>query len=236
MLKIAIVEDDSSAYENLKGALEQYGKDHGVETTISYFPDGLRFLVAYEPVFDIVFMDINMPNMNGLEASKKLREQDPYVVLVFVTDLAQYAIKGYEVNAFDFIIKPIRYDLFAPKMDRIAKIALARKDEGKITIHTGDTVQVLSLSSIRYIEILSHILYYHTENKVYASYGTLAVAEKSLPKETFVRCNHCFIVNLAHVTGMNKDDVLIDKDSLKISRSRKKPFTVALTKYLGSQS
>lgn len=236
MVNIAVAEDDPIALETLQGVLGRYAKEHHQEFALTPFSDGLKFLNGYKPSFDLVFLDINMPNLNGLDAAKKLRQIDPMVVLVFVTDLAQYAIRGYEVDAFDFIIKPLTYDAFCPKMDRIIRRLSSTSDEVKLKIKNGDDYVVVPASNITYIEILDHEVYFHTVTKTYSSYSTLSQVEKMLPGKRFARCNHCFLVNLARVEELKKDDVVVGGKTLKISRSKKKEFVLALTQFLGSVS
>ena len=94
MYKIAIVEDEWESAENLTACFEKYTREYGVEFNITYFKNGFNFLDEYTPDYDIVFMDVDMPQMNGLKTAKKLRMIDTSVVLVFVTFLAKYAING----------------------------------------------------------------------------------------------------------------------------------------------
>ncbi len=235
-IRAAIVEDDEKASQNLKALLERYEKENKTPITITYYPDALKFLNDYKPNFDLVFMDINLPFLNGLEAAHKLRSYDPNVILIFVTDLAQYAIKGYEVNAFDYIVKPVVYEHLVSKLDKVIRIIEENDKEIKINIKSDDGYVVLSASSIRYIEVVNHVLFYHSDLKTYSAYGSLSEIEKILPRDSFSRCNHCYLVNLKFVTAMDKDFVFIGESKLKISRPKKKDFIDDFTKYLGKRS
>ena len=118
MYKIAIVEDSKDAAAQLEAALRQYAAEYKLPFDISIFYNAVPFLERYTAEWDIVFMDILMPLMNGLDASRILREKDGQVMLIFVTSMQQYAIHGYEVEAADFIVKPIRYPEFKLKFTR----------------------------------------------------------------------------------------------------------------------
>ena len=121
MLQIAIVEDDDQEAKVLGNCLNKYSQEHKSAFAIQRFSDGAAFLSEDKKVYDLVFMDVEMPFMDGLKTAKKLREKDSQVVLVFVTKLFQYAVNGYEYNAADYIIKPIRFASFSLKMEKIEK-------------------------------------------------------------------------------------------------------------------
>ena len=117
MVSMAIVDDDQNDVELLKGYLEQYAKENNCEFYITVFTNAVDFLEQYKPV-DVVFMDIQMEYLDGMWASQKLRQIDESVVLVFITTMAQFAIKGYSVNALDFVVKPVDYKKISMKMKR----------------------------------------------------------------------------------------------------------------------
>lgn len=121
MTKIAIVEDKNEALLALENHIARYTREKGVECSYTHFANGLFFLENYKADFDVVFMDIDMPLMNGMEAAKRLREVDGHVPLVFITDLKQYALKGYEVEAMDFLVKPVSYAAFSTMLDRVRR-------------------------------------------------------------------------------------------------------------------
>ena len=119
MINIAIVEDNINEYSLLKNSLDKYACSYNVKFNITYFSNAIEFLNSYKKQFQLVFMDIELPDMNGMEASHKLRDIDKDVVIVFVTNLSNYAINGYEVGALDFVVKPIKYETFVIKLTRI---------------------------------------------------------------------------------------------------------------------
>lgn len=122
IINIAVVEDEQQQILNYQNYLDRFQKERKIMVKTHYFNDGLLFLEQYhQNEFDIVLMDIAMPQMNGLETAKRLRTVDKNVCLIFITTLAQYAIKGYEVDALDFLIKPVGFDLFSIKLEKAIK-------------------------------------------------------------------------------------------------------------------
>ncbi len=121
-MNIAIVEDTDADAENLESCINRYMKENNLCCTVKRFKDGMDFLDKYSSIYDLIFMDVDMPYKNGINVSAKLREIDEAVTLVFVTRLKQYAIDGYSVDASDFLLKPIVYDVFAFHFKRVLKL------------------------------------------------------------------------------------------------------------------
>lgn len=144
MIKIAVVEDELEMSNILVNFINKFFEENELDVKVTVFNNALKFLDAYNFNFDLIFMDINMPSLDGINASKKLREIDSEVMLIFVTSLAQYAIKGYEVNAFDFIVKPITYYNFALKLTR-ALDNLSKDDTKIIVINSKTSIKKLKL-------------------------------------------------------------------------------------------
>lgn len=233
MLKIAIVEDDKADRAALVRYVQTYGEENGETFSISTFGDGLSFLAACETGFNIVFMDIELPFLDGLKTVKKLRAVDQSASVIFVTNMAQYAVKGYEVDALDFVVKPVDRFNFYMKLEKAVRLQ-KKLSVGTIMLNTDDGMIKLELSDVLYAESSLHFVYYVTETARHRVRASMKETERRLEGFGFVRCGNSFLVNLRHVGRVHGDDVDIGGHTLPISRSRKKQFLDALAVYYGN--
>lgn len=233
MINIAIVEDDYKMAQDLERYVEQYAKEHKLEIFCTHYDNPINFLEKYKNV-DIVFMDIQFGEgkMDGIQAAHKLRAIDNFTIIVFVTSYNQFAIRGYEVSAFDFIVKPVAYLNFSMRMNRIIQ-HLEKEDQSTITIHKSGEKKVVLMRDVSYIEILNQKILFHTHQGVIEGTGTIHKLEELLSEKGFARCNNCYLVNLRYVTRWKGDSVFIKETELKISRSKKQAFISALNQYWG---
>lgn len=177
MYRIAVVDDDREFSAKLREYLEQYAKENDETFEIEVFYDGAEILKDYTPRYELILLDIEMPAVNGMEAAQKIREMDESVVLMFITNMAQYAIHGYSVGALDFVMKPISYYPFSMKIKRALK-RVQKKEIPTILLTTSDGVKRLKVSQIYYVEIQGHMLHYYTEEGEFVMRGTLSSVEK----------------------------------------------------------
>lgn len=231
---VAVVEDEKEAAELLSGFLERYGEENGIMFTIAKYADAEMFLTDFHCQFDIVFMDIEMPCIDGMSAARRLRKLDDIVALVFVTNLARYAINGYEVDAADYILKPLHYDAFALKIRKIITYC-CRTDKHSILLTCKGKSKRVRLNDINYVEISAHNIVFHTIQGDMQAYGTLKEIRDELEDKDFALCNRCYLVNLRNVRNIDGFSVFVGDDELQISRPQKKEFSERFRKFIKSQ-
>lgn len=125
-MRIAIVDDDAKERSLLKDYAERYAEEKKLDFGIVEFDSGLNFSADYAEPFDIILLDIEMPHLDGLKVAREIRKVDTAAVIIFITRMAQYAIKGYEVDALDFMLKPVTYFNLSAKLSRAMKVVPMR--------------------------------------------------------------------------------------------------------------
>ncbi len=231
MIKIAVVDDEKSERLKIRECL-RFMETADVKFDVSEFGSAEEFLIKYEPVYDIVLMDIQLGQTNGLEAAKALRKTDKTVIIIFVTNMAQLAVRGYEVDALDFIVKPLDKLVFALKFKR-ALVRVSSPSSAKIIIKQDGELISVNAGVLRYIEVDGHYIIYHSPEGNHKEYITLSAAEKKLgSRGKFVRCNRGQLVNMRYVTAIKKDSVIVDGEELVLARTQKNAFVKAFADYI----
>lgn len=208
MTRIAIVEDEAAVREQLAGYVQRYTRQYGIQFEVTMFTDGVEILEDYRPVYDIIFLDVEMQHLDGMETARRIRELDSDVLLIFITNMAQYAIKGYAVGALDYVLKPVPVDGGMRRLDA---------------------------ATIYYIESEGHRVHFYTEDGDFSAPGALKVLEEKLAGRLFARCNSGYLVNLAQVSGVQQNTVQVGPHELQISRPKRRAFLAALADYIGGE-
>lgn len=199
--------------------------------SLRFFQSGLDF-IADKELYDIIFMDIEMPYMNGMDAAKRLRSRGNESVLVFVTNLAKLAVKGYEVEASDFLVKPLRYGSFSLKMDRFVSLAERRLKSSIVLRTNGDGSQWVrvQIDDIYYAEVDGHKLIYSTAQGEFTVWDTMKNAAAALPQDKFVQCNSGCVVNIRHIASLGDGSIVCRGKTIPLSRGKKKEVVAALAR------
>ena len=233
MYRIAIVEDQAESRNKLRQYVDRYQRDRDVVVRSEEFGDGLNFVSDYTADYDVIFMDIEMPLMDGMKAAREIRKVDASVCLIFVTNLSQYAIEGYEVQALDFVVKPVSYQNFAMKLDKAIEYR-KRFRQAAVVINAGKSMRRLDVEDIYYIEVMDHDLIYHTRQGNFQERGSMGERETLLTPHGFARCSKSFLVNMRFVSAVEGNDVIVHDTSIAIGRMKRKDFMRQLTEFMGT--
>lgn len=231
-MKIAICEDNPKDRKRLKDFILKYSKEKNFLVTIIEYKDGIELVDNYTHIFDVIYLDIQMEMMNGMRAAEKVRKQDENVMIVFVTNYVQYAIRGYSVNASDFLLKPLTYFNFEEHFKKVVH-QFERKKEVYISVKINNEIRRIDVDQILYIESQGHYLYLNLQKEIITVLDTMKNMDQVLTNKGFFRCNNGYIVNLKYVYNVEKNIVDVAGHRIPISRPRKKTFMEALTNFIG---
>jgi DNA-binding LytR/AlgR family response regulator len=233
-VNVAIVEDESEYANELQDYLKRYGRGIGERFDVAVYPDGEDIVGDYRSgMHDIILMDIEMKSMDGMTAAERIRETDDDVVIMFITNMAQYAIRGYQVDALDYVLKPISYFAFTQRLGR-AMERMRRREEKYVMITSKNGTSRVPLSSIQWIESSGHRLTYHTTSGPYESTTqSMKDVESQLSPDGFFRCNKGYLINLAHVQGIESGYAMVGFDRVAVSRAKQRELLDALSAYFG---
>ena len=218
-MRIAICDDDQIFLEKMKNYLEQYQQDTRTPIEFSMFRDGDKFLEAtHFHTYDICFLDIMMPLLNGMDTAKELRKHNTSIKLIFLTSSAEYAVESYEVKASDYLLKPLDYDRFCRTMDDLTH-ALS-SEEKSLLVKSPVGYQKVYIKDIEYLESLNKIVMIHLKNGTsIETKEPLYCYEEKLAQEYFFKCHRSYLVNLNHITTFNSTNIKMNSGrSVPIAR------------------
>ena len=177
MIRVAIVEDDAEVQGVLQEYVRRYTRQYGTEFEVTLFADGVDILDDYRAVYDIIFLDVEMKHLDGMTTAERIRQMDADVILIFITNMAQYAIGGYAVGALDYVLKPVPYFAFSQQL-RKAEEQLRRRARHYLALPVEGGMRRLDSSLIYYLESEGHRVHFYTEEGDFVAAGTLKAFEE----------------------------------------------------------
>ena len=231
-MKIYIVEDDKTAGQQLENLVQIGLKESNIIAEVKYYANGVTFLQDYTDGGDIVFLDCDMPLMDGIEVARRIRKKDKKIIIIFVTNLMQYAVDGYEVSAFDYILKPLVAPVFLRKFKRAIQKIESEK-EGFLAFKSKRSMVTVAASDIVYLEVNGHYITVHTLTDEFISRCTLSELEDIAGEYGIIRCASCYMINLLYVKQVKSNQIILaDETEIALTRSYKKEFMQKLASYL----
>lgn len=228
-LKIAVCDDEQAQRRQLQFLVDKILPGSQVDL----FESGEAFINAFRPgIYDLIFMDILMPGMGGVDATTKIRAIDASVPIAFATSSRDYAMEGYKNRVIRYLMKP-----FDPtEVSEVLTLAQQMKGgQGGVTVRINGKDMTFSYEKICYVEQNTHTLFMHMANGAVLQFtGKLDDIEAQTPDDTFMRTHKSFLVNIAHVKSVDKDlqmFVMKDGDTVHIRRESMREAARLLADY-----
>lgn len=230
-LNIAIVDDDLKFRRNIATSAQKWAERSNINVVTSEYSSAESFLFAYEDKkdYDLLLLDIEMKDINGIEMAKRIRCEDETVQIVFITGYPDYMCYGYDVSALHYLIKPISDEKLFQVLDRALKNA--RKNSERVIFSTTDGEKTVLLESILYAESYSHNMHVITTDGSFDVRATVSSLLKMLG-DGFISTHRSYIVNLSHVVLISKNDVMLDAGKkIPVSRNEFEKVHSAFVKH-----
>ncbi len=232
MIKFAICDDEPFMVREISGRLAKYMEERQLPSYSIYSFSNGRSLLESGRDFDLIFLDIQMEQPDGMETAKRLRQQDGHSLLVFVTVLKEYVFDAFEVEAYDYLVKPLDSGHFRRTMDRAVR-TLEQRSKKSILVRRGISCEVVPLAQIVYCEVQNRKIYIHQlDGKIVDYYEKLDAFEQCVDGR-FFKCHRSYLVNLDYVRGIHAGQVILPQDDkIPVSRLRERDLTQALLRHM----
>ena len=231
MIKFAICDDEPQMAREIADQLAGYMKETDCDYSVDCFSSGHALLKSSDE-FDVIFLDIQMEQPDGMETARLLRQRDNHSLLVFVTVLKDRVFDVFPLEAFDYLLKPLDRDRFRRTMDRALRW-LERDAAKNLVIQRGSGCQVVPLSDILYCEVLGRKIFIHKKDGIVLDYYDRLEDLEQRVDSRFFKCHRSYLVNLDHVGGCQDGQVLLSQgERIPVSRLRERELTQALLRHM----
>ncbi len=233
LVRMAIVEDEAKLHDYYGKMVEAWGKAGNIRTAITYVESAEEYLFKYEGqnIFDIIFLDVCMKDMNGMELAHEIRKSDRNVQIVFLTGKPEFVYEGYEIGAVRYLIKPVQEGELIKALDAcMEKLGSSREDYLTMK-YQGENLR-LSRSGILFIQVEGHYLKMQTVDRVYEWKASLKEMQEKLDPARFVQANRSVLVNLEFVSKITREECILENgEVIPVSRGAYGPLNEAFMKY-----
>ena len=222
--RVAICDDNQTDLDYVTELLAAWAEQRGHKVLTEHFQSGEAFLFHYaeEKSYDILLLDIEMGEMDGVALARKIRQDNEAVQIVFITGYPDYMQEGYEVAALHYLMKPVSREKLFSVLDRA--VSGLQKQKRVVMLPSGGEIRRVPVEELQYVEAFSHSVSVVTATESYELRKSLSEMEQLLG-EGFVRCHRSYLVGLRYVAGLSKSEVTLD-DGKKLPLSRSASATV----------
>ena len=230
MLSIAVCDDEIMECCSMAGKIRGILEEMKISCTLRQFSSGQDLLCAIED-FDIIFLDILMKDLDGMRTARIFREKKFDKILIFVSSSREYVFEAYDVEAFQYLLKPVDGGKLKRVLQR-AVLKLERCPREFIIVTKERQSKKLFLDNIFYFEIRGRRIDAHGTDGIFTYYGQIGALEEQLCGKGFFRCHKSYLINLKHVDGYNRQEVILDNgEKIVIAKRRYEDFCKTVLEY-----
>ena len=230
MLKIAICDDEPVAIKELESLITLYAGEHNLQIQQNAYASGeqlLKTMGEQEKGFDILFLDIKMNQINGIETAKIIRQANESIIIIFVSALHEYIFDAFDVEAKGFIVKPIQKQKIYEVLDK-SRAKLEQSNRRSLHLYHCGQHKKIPFKDICYCEVQGHAVFVYELEKMNQYQGNLDTLEKELDNE-FFRCHRSYIVNLRFIESYQNHMIFMQSgEKIPVAGRRQKQFMKAL--------
>lgn len=230
LVQIAVCDDEFHMCEMLRQQVSAFCAAHGVTAQIHAYTDPLA--LSCETIhFDLVYLDIQMPHMDGMTLARQIRGKNPDCILVFITVLEEYSLEAFAVEAMDYICKPIDEARLVRSLTR-ALAQIQQENEASILVQTAHWCKTVKMNEIYYCEVINRKIYLHTKEGVLEYYGKLKEIEQQLDAR-FFKCHRSYLVNLDYLKAYQEGQITLEHgEQIPVSRLRHQELMDKMLQYM----
>lgn len=230
---IATCDDEIQYCEQVENFMIRLGNSLGIDIKCDKYSNGKELLESNFNQYQIIFLDIDINNENGIQIAEKIRETNQKVQIIFFTALIQYAIDSYKVNAYRFLVKPIEYEDFVFQLTELL-IRLNDYEKSNLVLTKDGQEYIIKIKDIIFVEVMDHTLTYHCVNYNITVGGTMRKLEMNLKEHFFSRIHNSYLVNMKYIAEIRNQNLLLKNGKeLPVARSKKETFRQAYLNFWG---
>lgn len=231
MIDIAVCDDEKVMTDTIRKMASDFFRRKNIEASCILFPCAEE-LLRYDKTIDILFLDIQMKDMDGMTAAHKLRARGFKGTLIFITVLKEMVFSSFEVQAFDYLVKPFTQSQFDRTMERLY-LSMHNAGESNLLVRKGYESRVISLEDIVYCEIIDRKVYLHLASEEVVDYYERIENLENKLDERFFRCHRSFLINLQYLKSFKNQTAYMENDrQIPVSRLRSKEFSGVILQYM----